>query len=1173
MADFSTPYRSSEVKQDRLLRQGHLHLAEGIGGVQNDLRIDGVGLAAMMILYSLYMRSFTMLRCYHPLVILMVLVLSLPGSLASADDIDYGKDVHSLGHAVLQASGVRGGLIVHLGCSDGQFTAALHGGDSYVVQGLGCIGSEVKRARDTINESGIYGSVSVAHCQGDILPYADGLVNLIVVTDSNWREADGELVRILAPLGIVLIQGKPTWASTKTLNPLPCKLKGWTKWIKPWPADIDQWTHYLHSPNNNAVARDSVIGPPCHFQWISGPRFSRSHDHLASVSAVVSAGGRLFSIVDLGSVALAGASPRWVLVARDAFSGVSLWQRDIPTWEYHLRDFRSGPADLARRLVAIDDRVYVTLGLDAPVTCLDAATGKTLHTYAGSEGTQEIICRKDHLFLVLGEAEKTWQAKKAQGIVSKTGYIPPFKRYTPPSFNKHLLVVHGITGNHLWQTASDLVRDILPSTLTVDEGNIYFQTPEAVVCLDAATGKLKWQTPRPAHRSRLAWSTPTLVAYDGIVYSADRKAAETSGELLWIPSGGYHEYLRGEVEGELLALDAVTGKRLWSCPAYEGFNSPVDILIADDLLWTGRYAWGQDAGITEARDLKTGDVRRRRPADQEFMGRFGHARCHRAKATTQYLVLGRRGVECVDLQTGDMIANRFVRGICQYGVLPANGLLYLPPHACACSTDDMIKAGYLALAPKRTTTAVLKPASDIALEQGPAWGYRGGERRATGRTAWPMYRHDPSRSGATSAVVSEDLVNAWTTDLGGRLSAPVISENRALVAQIDRHRVVALDAVTGHRRWTFTANARIDSAPTVYRGRTLFGSADGTVYCLRLTDGALVWRFHAAPRGQQIMVRDQLESVWPVSGSVLVVDDTVCFAAGRTTYLDGGMFLYKLDIVTGRVLKSRHLEIEKGQRDRGVVSGGCLPDVLAAKDASIFIRSARFDRDLVPQKENVPHLWSSVGFLDETWWHRTYWQYGTSMSSGWGGWTKAGQRVPAGRLLVTDGVRIVGFGRNQYDIPGAHVGVDGEGAWGPVGKGLSRWTFYRLFSRPLTAEKEMASKSGRKKSQTGTGREDWSRTIPVVGQAMVLARDTLFVAGPDDPLDRVPKKPSEVDPLAAALETKRGGHLLVLSATDGKTRATYPLASPPVFDGMAVTPGCVYLSSKAGQVVCWKGRD
>ena len=62
-------------------------------------------------------------------------------------------------------------------------------------------------------------------------------------------------------------------------------------------------------------------------------------------------------------------------MARNAFSGVVLWKRDIEKWEDHLRPFRTGPTELQRRLVAVGDCVYVTLGYGAPVTALDAATG------------------------------------------------------------------------------------------------------------------------------------------------------------------------------------------------------------------------------------------------------------------------------------------------------------------------------------------------------------------------------------------------------------------------------------------------------------------------------------------------------------------------------------------------------------------------------------------------------------------------------------------------------------------------------------------------------------------------------------------------------------------------------------------------------------------------------
>lgn len=1098
-------------------------------------------------------------------VVAMVVLLCWSSTPMASAKVALGAELQATAQQILQVSGVQGGLVVHLGCGDGRLTAALRASNRYLVHGLDRDPGKVEQARELLDSLGLYGAVSAACRTGRELPYVDNLVNLLVVTEPEWIELGEELARVLSPGGVAMIRGEGTCVP-KGLVPAPCDLTGWMKLVKPWPENIDQWTHYLHGPDNNAVAQDTVVGPPGHFQWIAEPRFSRSHDHLASVSVVVSAGGRLFSIVDAGSIAFVAAKPRWRLVARDAFSGVLLWQRDIPRWEYHLRDFRAGPAELARRLVAVDDRVYVTLGYGEPVSCLDAATGETLRTYSGTEGAHEIVCHQGKLFLVLGEPDTNWKAEQAKQIVSQQDYYPPFQRYTPPMQNKQLLVVDAAAGTPLWKRATPDVRHVMPTTLAVDDRRVYFQNTEAIVCLDAATGQEEWKVPRPVQRRRLAWSTPTLVVYDGVVYSADRKAAETSGDLLWLPSGGYHDYLRGDVEGELLALDATTGKRLWSCPAYEGFNAPVDILITDGLLWTGRYAWGQDPGITEARDLKTGQVVRRRPEDQKFMGGIGHARCHRGMATAKYLILGRRGVECVDLKTGEMIAHRYVRGICQYGFVPANGLLYVPPHSCACSVTDLLKAGYLALAPEREQEEPIEPASDAALERGPAFGSPLAKSTAD-QEAWPTYRHDPSRSGATPAVVPCHVRTAWAAPIGGRLTSPVVAENVLLVAETGAHRVHALDASTGRRRWSFVAGARIDSPPTIDQGRALFGSADGCVYCLRLTDGALIWRFRAAPRDRRIVVDEQLESTWPVSGSVLVLDGAAYFAAGRTSYLDGGMFLYKLDAATGRMLKAVKLDTPKEKRDRGVTSGGYLPDVLSALDQSIFMRNSRFDRDLVRQKDDVAHIWSPVGFLDHNWWHRTYWQFGTSMESGWGNWPKAGQRVPAGRLLVTDGKRILGYGRNQYDTPGAHVGVDAEGVWGPIGQSLGRWTFYRLFAATLQGPQDPPARSATR-PPAEPYRADWSQRIPLLVQGMVLAGDTLFLAGPEDPLDHVPQEPSEVDALAEALEATAGGRLMALAPADGKTLAEHRLESPPVFDGLVATPGRLYLSTKAGQVVC-----
>jgi len=40
----------------------------------------------------------------------------------------------------------------------------------------------------------------------------------------------------------------------------------WIKIVKPWPEESDQWTHWLHGADGNAVARDSVVAPPRHLQ-------------------------------------------------------------------------------------------------------------------------------------------------------------------------------------------------------------------------------------------------------------------------------------------------------------------------------------------------------------------------------------------------------------------------------------------------------------------------------------------------------------------------------------------------------------------------------------------------------------------------------------------------------------------------------------------------------------------------------------------------------------------------------------------------------------------------------------------------------------------------------------------------------------------------------------------
>jgi len=288
---------------------------------------------------------------------------------------------------ILNRSGVKGGLIVHIGCGEGKLAAELCRTDAFLVHGLDENLENVRQARTYLAEKGIYGKASVEHITGGELPYIDNLVNLIVVdTRFEMRDAGSEMLRVLTPRGVAIVRekGNEAWLS-RIPHPVSRIGDGFVMFAKPPRAEMDEWSHYLYDARGNPVSRDTLIRPPLgHLQWVGGPRWARHHDHMSSVSACVSAAGRVFYILDEGLRASIITPPAWKLVARDAFNGLVLWKRDIRHWYSLKRRLKSGPAHLPRRLVAAGDRVYVTLGMTEPVSCLDAATGETIRIYEGT---------------------------------------------------------------------------------------------------------------------------------------------------------------------------------------------------------------------------------------------------------------------------------------------------------------------------------------------------------------------------------------------------------------------------------------------------------------------------------------------------------------------------------------------------------------------------------------------------------------------------------------------------------------------------------------------------------------------------------------------------------------------------------------------------------------------
>ncbi|MHC4326282.1 MAG: outer membrane protein assembly factor BamB family protein, partial [Planctomycetota bacterium] len=684
--------------------------------------------------------------------------------------------------------------------------ATLGENDSFLVHGLDTDASSIKKARQHIRSLGLYGRISLEQWTKKNLPYTDNLVNLIVSEDLGDISM-AEVARVLCPEGVAYIKTNGSWTGT----------------VKFRPEEIDDWTHYLHDASGNAVAQDSVVGPPRRFQWIGSPRWSRHHDRMASVSACVSSGRRIFYIIDEGSRISIQLPSKWTLVARDAFNGTILWKQPIRSWLTQYWPFKSGPAQLPRRLVAVGDRVYATLGLDeSSLSELDATTGEILQTYDGTQMTEEVICSEGVLFVMVKDNPPAtgWNEYIPIHRTVKQAKNRVAAEWPWDEADRQIMAIEAETGKLLWRKDSP----VAPLTLAADSECVYFHNGQNIVCLDRRTGDYKWVSSAVPRKSSMpANFGPTLVVYEDVVLFASGDSSRT-----------------------LTALSAKTGQTLWTSN-YEpsGHNCPHDLLVVDGLAWAGATAGGSHSGVFTAWDIHTGRVKKQFPPDVDTY--WFHHRCYRSRATERFLLPSRTGIEFVDIAAEHWITNHWVRGGCLYGIMPCNGLVYTPPHNCACYAESKL-SGFCALAPEYTDKVYPKVAPDSdRLEPGPAYDQPILRQSATENpNDWPTYRHDPARSGFTQSAVQGNLEPAWENQLGGRLTSPVISDGRLFAASVDSHTVYALSEEKGEVLWSYTAGGRVDSPPTIYKGRVLFGSADGRVYCLRAADGALIWRFQAA---------------------------------------------------------------------------------------------------------------------------------------------------------------------------------------------------------------------------------------------------------------------------------------------------------------------------------------
>jgi len=1020
-----------------------------------------------------------------------VLLAAIVWGGASLESAAESTDDQALVREIL-AAGPPGGLCVHLGCGDGKLTAALAADGGFLVHGLEPEAATAETAIRLLRSRGIYGQAWVERYAEKHLPYAENLANLLVADDFPRTEVPAkEIFRILRPGGVACLGGRAHATRPLDFNRLKREL-----------ADAG-FSDIQTFEGGGTWLRARKPWPPEMDEW-GHPRHASdgnavSHDRLVGPPRRIRwLAGPMHEASNM--VTAGGRFFHSGVIARDAFNGLRLWQSKVAPTPIRL----GYPATALRGSVlpvAVGDRLYVVTGGELQV--LDAATGLSIRAYGDIPPPVEILCD--------GGTLVTLDATGVRAIEAAGGKV-------------------------LW------THDAAQPVAVTGDGGVFvlegYGSGRTIVRLDLATGKIAWR------QSKYPWAAKArqLSYYKGLV------VCEVSTFDNNRPGNGIH------------VLDARNGRQLWELLYEPGQNHYMQAraLQMDDRLWVLR------------KDEWLGLERLTGAEKQEYKAGPNH--CYPPVATSTWLIGEEMSFTAID--SGRTDANRISKGACgrDAGFVPANGLVYVAPKHCACY--PMLK-GYAALAPAKSAgDAAAKPPepSDFAAERGPAFL----ELPAAGppaRDEWPCYRADMWRSASTPSAAPAALEVLWTAGIGewpqvplladwkdnlfvrGPITAPVVAAGMVFVAQPDGHRVVALDARTGQPRWDFTANGRIDTPPTIAGGLCLFGCRSGWVYCLRAGDGKLAWRLRAGPEDERIVDNGQLESPWPVPGSVLVVGDTAYFPAGRHPLADGGIRLLAVDPATGKVKRVKtvtSLPIKNYYLGAALefdcidlpVAEARKPDAGAAGNAAggpDFVTVSRWQMDLASGEVNV--AWES-GF----------------------GYHRAGRGgVLAPRGLWTYGPRM------DYISSGPKPNEP---------------DFVASTPRPLAAFREATLVAGSEDRQR-LFRRDFSpddaaafdavwfnyRSIPKKGnpgdrnRSERLAHGAVWTCDVFDGSDRAQGIAAVVLAGDTVLAAGKRGRLFTFALADGKKTAERDLPAP-VWDGLAAAYGNLYVSTQDGKVLC-----
>jgi len=663
---------------------------------------------------------------------------------------------------IVRETNIKRGYCLVLGCGTGRLAYELANKTELRICGIESDEKKAEAAREALDSAGMFGRVRVDHCTYSEIPYSDYFANLVVSEDamiSGQLPGDAnEALRMLKPMGGTVYLGQPREAKGKVKPLTDASLKRWlddagieggqvsTKdgtWLTYQRGALPGAGSWTHLYANAANTTCSDD------QLVKGPLGLLWYGRPGPTEMLDRHTKPASPVAADGRLFVQGDN---VIMAYDSYNGLRLWKRSLPGAT------RTRTSKNASNLALGKENLFVVI--EDKCLRLDTATGETKQTY-------DLPKREDGKSALWG-----YVACVGDMLYGTSKPVLPitFKDYSSNLCDSVFAIDIG-SGELRWTYTG---HKISAASLSIGDGKFFLvdqnmtdqqrQTAlkEKVAEIEKlkgneralAEGRLRMETARlvvalDAATGKQIWSRPIDLTNSGNGLAWSALATIYKNDVLaifgvYVDGHFYRQFFAGQFESRrVVALSATNGATLWA----KTIGYRVRPLIIGDTFHAEPWAF----------DLKTGKQKTRiHPVtgreEPWLCSRTGH-HCGCPAASSHMLFFRSASLAYYDL-IRDHGTTRFntVRPGCWINFIPADGLLLFPEVAAGCMCD-FANQGTFVFTNKETprgwalysASGSLTPAKHWAINLGAP-----GDRRSKSGTLWlshPRPRYQSKKAG------------------------------------------------------------------------------------------------------------------------------------------------------------------------------------------------------------------------------------------------------------------------------------------------------------------------------------------------------------------------------------------------------------------------------------------